>query len=71
VHNLWKMNKVRMDFIQSRTELRSCGFWEFVDWAAMWAHVCGGVGKGCGVLSAGNWACWFRYGGGEGLKLCI
>jgi hypothetical protein len=41
---------LKMDFIESRTELRGSWFWEFVDWAAICPHVCGGLGEGCGVL---------------------
>ena len=62
---------VRMDFIESRTELRGCWFWELVDWAAMLAHVLAGLDGGCGVLSAGNWACWFRNGRSVGIGLRI
>jgi hypothetical protein len=39
----------RMDFIESRVELKGGCFEVFDDWAAMWAHVCDGRDGGCGV----------------------
>ena len=44
----------RMDFIESRMELRSCWFSECVGLAATWAHVRDGLGKEGGFLNAGN-----------------
>jgi hypothetical protein len=35
MHNLWKSNMARLDFIQSRVELKGCCFEVFDDWAAM------------------------------------
>ena len=46
MNKLWALDKVRMDFIESRTELRGCWICEFVEWASMWAHVRGGLGEG-------------------------
>ena len=66
MHNLWKSNMERIDFIESRTELRGCWFWEFGDWATTWAHVCGGPDEECSVLSSGKQACWGRNGGSVG-----
>jgi hypothetical protein len=44
----------RMDFIESKVELRGWWFKGFGVWAVIWGQVCGGRGGGGGVRSGGK-----------------